>query len=356
MANQLLYGFTKLADLAAERVTTVGLDVVRKAIDASVAEHNRQISALTSLFVTPTTKYSIRYRTPTAARLQGMDESGRPRPIRWSGHYDIAFPLQMAAISWGETYVAAQKMTVQEASDFTSTLISADARWMRDHILAALFGRTAWTFVDDEHGSLTIKGLANTDGTTYLTLTGADAGADDEHYLAQANAIDSSNDPFPTIYAELMEHPENSGDVVALVPSGLKSAIQGLSGFNKLPDVNIQPSVTADRLTGQLGLSVPGEVFGYHDAKVWLVEWRSMPANYMIAMTTGGERPLAMREDPEPELRGFRLVGQRNDHPFSESVWQRRAGFGAYNRVGAVVQRVGNGAYAIPTNYTSPMA
>jgi hypothetical protein len=34
----------------------------------------------------------------------------------------------------------------------------------------------------------------------------------------------------------------------------------------------------------------------------------------------------------------------------------RYAGFGAYNRVGALSFRIGNGAYAIPTGYSTPLA
>lgn len=356
MANQLLYGFTKLADLVNERVTTVGIDKVSTAIQETVAEHNRQMNTLLNLFCTRTTKFQMRYRTASVARLMGLDESGRSRPIRLAGHYDIAFPLQMAGLAWGNTSVAAAKMTVQEANDYTSTLITADLRWMRDHILAALFTNASWTFTDEEFGSLTVYGLANSDSTLYQIIAGADSGATDTHYLAQANAIDNSNDPFSGIYTELMEHPENGGEVIALIPTSNKAAVMGLSGFNAIADPNIQSGNASDRLIGSLGTPVPGKVFGYHDAKVWLVEWRSMPNDYIIAVPTQGERPLAMREDAEAELTGFRQVATFNEHPFYRSDWQRRAGFGAYNRVGAVVQRVGTGSYAIPTNYTSPMA
>jgi len=62
-----------------------------------------------------------------------------------------------------------------------------------------------------------------------------------------------------------------------------------------------------------------------------------------------------MREEPEAELQGFQQVARRDDHPFYESQWLRIAGFGGYNRVGAVVRRIGNGSYAVPTNYGCPM-
>ena len=356
MANQVLYGFVNLKDVYNQRIDDVGVPVVNEAIDATFAEHNRQLNAVMALFVDATTEYKLRYRTPTAARLQPLDENGRARPIKMAGYYDIAFPLQDAGTAWGQTYKASKKMTVAEAANIVNTLLTADKRWMRDHVLAALFANAAWTFVDEQHGSLTIKGLANSDTDTYLIQAGTDAGATDTHYLAQANAINNSNDPFGTIYAELTEHPENSGDVVVFVPTGLKASIQGLSAFYPLGDPNLNPGVATTTVRGSLGVQLPGTLFGYHEEKVWLAEWKALPAGYMVATTTGGDRALAMREEPEASLRGFNRVAERNDHPFYEGQYLRTAGFGAQNRVGAVVYRVGNGAYAVPTNYTSPMA
>jgi hypothetical protein len=355
MAN-VLYGFTNLQGLFATRVEQTNVRQVTDAIDATIAEHNRQMDALLGLFATATSEYKVRYQTPANARLQPLDESGRARPIRQAGYYDVAFPLQDAGIATGVTYKASQKMTVGEVNNQMATLLTADRRWMRDHILAALFANTSWTFTDDEHGSLTIKGLANSDTDTYLIQAGADGGATDTHYLAQAGAIADVTDPFDTIYAELTEHPENSGDVVCLVPTANKAAVEGLAAFHPITDPNLSMGASAVTVTGTLGVQLPGRLLGYHEAKVWLVEWKSLPDNYLVAMTTQGPRALAMRQDATPALQGFTRVAERNDHPWYEAQYLRIAGFGAWNRVGALVYRVGNGSYAVPTNFTSPMA
>lgn len=349
-----LYGFFNLENLFNKRVTEAGVDVVARAINASVAEHNRQVDALLSLFVRRTTEFKIRYKTPTAARLQALDEAGRARPIRPAGHYELGFPLQMAGAAWGADYVTRQKMTVQEANDATLTILSADARWVRDHILAALFVDGSWTFRDEEHGNLTVKGPASGDTDTYLIMAGADDVATDDHMLAQANAIDDSNNPFPTIHDELTEHPENGGEVVALIPTNLRSAVEGLATFHDFADPNIIPGNASDRLSGRLNVAVPGEMVGYVD-KVWVAEWKQLPDNYIIGVPTDGEKPLAMREDEEAVLRGFHAVAEREDYPFWERQYMRRAGFGAWNRTGAVVYRIGNANYAVPANYGSPM-
>jgi len=358
MANQLLYGFINIKDLAARRVTEVGVSVVSDAINQAVAEHNRQMDALLSLFSTRTTEFKTKFNSPTVARLQGLDENGRARPIRFAGQYGVAFPIQDGGAAWGTSFKAREKMTVQEANDATATLISADARWMRDHILAALYANSSWTFNDPEHDALTIEGLANSDAVKYLVQAGADQGATDTHYLAQASAIDDSNNPYPTIYSELTEHPENDGEVVCFIPTNLKTTTEALATYYPERDPNVAEGSGVSVLSGTLGVPLPGgarSLLGYTD-KCWIAEWKSLPDNYIVAMTTGGERPLRMREEPETSLQGFRRVAERNDHPFYESQWLRSAGFGAYNRVGAVVYRIGNGTYAVPTNYASPMA
>jgi hypothetical protein len=359
MANQVLYGFQNLTHLFAEKLDQTNISVVSTAIQQSVDEHNRQMTSLTSLFMEPTTDFKIRYQTPVNTRLQPLDENGRARPILRAGYYDVAWPLQAAGTAWGTNRISRIKMTVEDANNITATMLSADFRWMRDHILAALFydaggDGTGWTYTDAQHGSLNILGLADGDTQTYNVVAGADSGATDDHLLAQAAAISDSANPFPTDYAELTEHPENSGEVVSIIPTNLKASVEALATFYPITDPNLRSGSGVTELIGSLGTSVPGEVIGYVD-KVWIVEWRSMVSSYMITLPTQGPRPIRMRQHPEAELQGFRLVAERNDHPFMESQWERHAGFGAWNRVGAVIRRISNGTYAVPTGYESPL-
>jgi hypothetical protein len=356
MANQVLYGFTNLKDLFSRRVTEVGAGVVNDAITQSVEEHNRQITALISLFVKQTTEFKITYQTPIATRLQPLDDQGRALPIKMSGSYGVAFPIQAGGGAWGVDYVSREQMTVQEANDITNTLLSADARWVRDHILACIFDNVGWSFRDKAHDVLAIKGPANGDTDVYLVQAGADAGATDTHFLAQAAAIADVTNPFPTIYTELTEHPENQGEGIVFVPTSNKAAVEGLTGFvpARRPEDPVQQGANTAVLASDLAVDVPGKVFGYVD-DFWCVHWPVMPSDYLIAVTSDGEPPLGMREYPVASLQGFRRVASRDDHPFYESQWLRHAGFGAWNRVGVVIQRVGNASYAVPTNYTTPM-
>ncbi len=355
MANQVLYGFHQIKDLGLR--VSGNVDMVNNAINASVEEHNRELDALNGMFVFRTTAYTESYAQGGVARLQPLDQNGRALPIKSFGSYNIAYPIQMAGQAWGANYVTREKMTAADAMRNTAMMLDSDSRWMRDHILAALFSNVDWLFTDSMKSTadLIIKPLANGATTQYQIQAGQDGGLTDTHQYAQAAAISDAANPFPTLYQELMEHPENSGDVVVLIPTGLKASVQALASFHPIADPNVQLGSGQDVLTGSIGVASPGKLIGYEDSGCWIVEWKGLPANYGIAVTTAGEKVLAQREDEEASLQGFKKVAERNDHPFYESQWLRRAGFGARNRVGAVAFRIGNATYAVPTGYQSPM-
>jgi hypothetical protein len=356
MANAVLYGFINLKDVWTERLININVADVNTAIQASVDEHNRQMDALLGLFARRTTDHQLRYKLPGAHRLQPLDENGRARPVKPAGYYDVAWPLVDAGTAWGANYKSLAKMTVDDANRVTAEMLKADKIWVRDQMLAALFASASYTYNDPAYGALTVQPLANGDAVTY-SRSGATVLSTDTHQLATASAVADVTDPVAGIVAELNEHPENDGDVIILVPSNLKSNFTALASFSAFVDPNLRDGANTRTVAGSgPGVAVPGEVLGYHDEKAWIVEWKGLPDNYVIATTANAEPALAMREEPEAELQGFKKVGERNDHPFYENQWARFAGFGAWNRVGALVYRFGNGTYAVPTGYTPPIA
>jgi hypothetical protein len=350
-----LYGFHNLKDLAAARITGTLVEATNEAIQLAVAEHNQLIDAAMSVFVSRTTLYTERYAQISSANLQPLDDNGRALPIKPAGYYSVGYPIQAGGSAWGANYVTRAKMTVGDAERATAMMLTADSNWMRTHLFAALFSNQTWTFVDDLYGSITVQPLALASDNVTYGVVGGGTPATDTHHIAQAGDIATTN-PYPTMRAELVEHPGNSGDVVVFVPSGTNATqTKALASFNPIADPNIQPGANSDRLVGSLGITTPGTLIGYEDSGVWIVEWPQLPADYLVGVVTGGDRPIAMREDPEPELQGFNRVADRDDHPWYEGQYLRRAGFGARNRVGAVVMRVGNGTYAEPTGYTAPI-
>lgn len=367
MSVSMIPGFVNLADVYDRRVSEVGVNVVSDAVNAFMAEHNRQMDAALNLFTTRTTEYKTVYRSVMRTRNQPLDEHGRALPVKGGDKYDLELPLQHSGNAWGVNWLAAQTMTVQEIAQDADAIAAGDLQWMMDHLLASIFTDTngGWDFYDDQHGALSIQGLANGDSTVYRLFSGSTQGATDTHYLAQANAIDDSNDPFDEIFEELAEHPENGpglpGSVIAFIPSNIKASVRALTGYYKLGDPNIDPGANTDQFTGTLGAAVPGTQIGYHDAGVHVVEWRRLPDNYIVAVALGGNRPMALRQHEIAALQGFvKVPGNggaytRDDYPFYEDQWVRLAGFGGWNRVGALVYRIGNASYAEPANFTAPI-
>jgi hypothetical protein len=351
-ANDVLYGFVQLADQFGERISQIGEQSVAAAIGLTVERHNADINRMIRMFASPTEDYQIRYSGLGVGELQPLDENGVPHPVKIST-YDVGFPLAMAGSAIGWNFVTGAKMTVGKMNDLVANVLMQDIRYVRRRILTALMQNASFTYPDPIHGNITVQGLANGDTVQYA-LNGGDTLDDDTHYLFQAAAIDDSNNPFTTIETELLEHPDNAGPVIAFIPTNLKTAVEALADYIPVSDPDVRAGAFTDVLTGALRVDYPGTAIG-KVGRVWIVEWTPLPDGYIVAVAAGGVRPLGMRQDPEPELRGLTLYGVDEKTPFYQRNWMRRIGFGGLNRTAAAVMLVGAGAYAIPTGYTGTL-
>jgi hypothetical protein len=352
MPNIIPYGFRDLRDQVDDTINEQLIPVINTAIEETVAFHNEEMNRVLDVFVRRTTEFKLRYKTPTEARLQPLDEHGRARKIRVGAQYDVGFPLQAAGLAEGATDTTRILETVGDVAEITSTMTMADKNWVLDHVLATLFAVADWTYPDERHGDLTIKPLANGDAQTYLGRNGSSATAD--HNTGQAAAIDDLNNPFPGIYTRLTRPMGSSGRVMSFVASNLVADIQGLSSFFEPPDPNIRAAANTEELVGTLPAGTPGEPIGYTN-RVWIVDWPRIPDNYIVSIIEGGERPIAMREYEVDRLRGFRRAGERNDYPYFETQFKRDAGFGVWSRVAADVMEIGDSSYDVPTGFEVPM-
>ena len=354
----LPYGFTDLAELKHERVSTVGVDVVWDAVQASVQEWNRVVAQLLETLAWRTTAFKMREMMPGGAEYQTLDEYGAPLITKSRGYYDLAFPLQAAGYAFGLTERSWAYMTVEEFARLTSDGLRADAAWLRRLMLAAIFTGSSWTFNDPLYGSLTIQPLANGDSTEYV-FRGDVSTATDDHYLAQSAAISDTDDPFPTIYEELAEHVGVDGPYVAYIPTNLKTAIMSLTSFSEVKDPDLVPSVNNDFVRPGTVSAIPtfsGRVLG-KSSEVWIVNWPSLPDNYIFAAALNASpKLLAWREHEPPELRGLRTVQVENlKNGLYEVLFKRDAGFGVRNRVAALMYQIGAASYSAPSGWTAPI-
>lgn len=354
------YGFTSLQDLFNSRVQTVGPKRVYDAVAASAAEYSRIASALLSEFATRTVDPQIQVELPGDGSLQPLDADGNPLPVVPSGNYTVGFPIQGAGTAWGTNRVTRALITVDEANRNTLDALQKDADWNIRHLLAAIFDNVAYTYTDKAgpggskgFGDITVQPLANGDAVVYGRRGGV-AAATDDHYLAQANAIDDTHNPFETIETELLEHPSNTGRILCYIPTGLKSTVIALSTFKSVADPNV--AYTTTELATNVPQVGPGEeVLGYIEGtKCWIVLWSAVPAGYILAKMEG-KAILRMREYDAPQLQGFFPEVANVDGNHFVNRLLRYCGYGVEDRVGAVVYRIGNGSYAIPSGYDAPL-
>lgn len=361
MANQVVYGFHTLQQRFGEPASAVGDALINTAITQAIQEHTRQLDQFSAIFLRRgITDPTRSFRVGTVTRNQPLDETGRPLPIRGGARYSVGFPLIMSGAAIGNTWLEAQNRRVEDVNRIMADILDGDRSWVFDHIMAALFNNAAYNFDDQEFGTLSVKPLANGDSQVYQVPSGAFSGSTDNHLLAQANAIATGADnPFPAIYQELAEHPENgnggAGRIIAFIPSNLKADVQGLATFYRPFNADLTPGNSQTILSGTLGVNVPGTVLGMEDSGIWIVEWPRLPSNYIVAVATAGEPALGERVHPNGSLRGFFEMDTNEDFPWYQRNFARFNGYGAWNRVASVVMRIGDGSYAVPTGYTSPM-
>lgn len=349
----MIYGFHNLEDAA----TTPALDAGNLLVDAiqqATAFYNAATMQTISSLTFRTTEHVLGVKPADSFELQPADEWARPVPVRRAGGMQVANPLQRFQASIAYSYEASLKMTVQDVNDILFGMQQADARKLGKMILAALLDNDGWTYPDEQYGNLTVLGMANGEADwMYFRTNGGDA--TDNHYSGQAGGIADATDPFPVLYDEISEHPENSGAIVAFVSPQDMPAVNLLTEFFPSPDTRLQLGIANTQLASGQNVAAPGNYKGYHSAGIEIREWPSWPAGYVGAFSSGGLKPLAFREDELPQLQGFGPIAEREDFPYLQRVFQRKAGFGGYNRVGAAVRRVGNATYQIPAGYAAPI-
>lgn len=350
----MIYGFHNLEDAA----STPALDAIDNVVDAiqqATAFYNAEIAQTLSSLTFRTTEHVLGVKPADSFELQPADEWARPVPVRRSGGKQAGFPLQRFQGSIAYSYEASLKMTVQDVNDILAGMQQADARKLGKLVLAGLLDNDGWTYPDEQYGNLTVLGMANGEEDWLYFRTAGGDGADN-HYSGQAGGIVDGSDPFPVLYQELTEHPENSGVVVAFVNSTDVPAVNLLTEFFPAPDTRLQLGSANTALLNGQNVPAPGRYIGYHSSGIEVREWSSWPAGYVGAFSSGGSKALAFREDELPQLQGFGPIADREDFPYLQRIFQRKAGVGAYNRVGAAVRRVGAAAYVVPAGFAAPVA
>lgn len=363
MANTTMYGFFGLEDLFSRRLSEAPTDVVYDAVQRTVQEYNRITDEMMALFVERTTLAQEAYQQPASGTMQPLDDFGNPLPVQPGEAYQVGYPIQGAGTAWGDNRVTRSLMTVQEVNDNLADALRRDRDWLIRHMLAGVLDNVAWTFTDKAGqngykglGDITIQPLANSDSVTYLRRGGAVSA--DNHYLAQAADIADLTNPFPTIRAELVEHPSNSGRLVVYVSPTLTADITALAEFVEVsdPDISYGSGESTVYDPGAVVLGPGVEVIGKtKSSNAWIAEWPNLPDDYMLAKMIGTPAPMRMREYPAANLQGLFTEFNSPDGNLMENRYLRYCGFGMADRTAMVAYYVGGANYVVPTAYDAPL-
>jgi hypothetical protein len=350
-----IYGILGIEDRDAT-VDSVGQRTIYEATEALLNRHNEDVAAATSAFVQETTTdYQENYWLPGGGMMQRSTRLTRPGAVKPIDSYTVAYDLAdfRDQLAWDDISMA--YMTLAKYNMAVQNIAIRHANTVRFEILRHLLNPTNATFVDEIRGSLTIRRLANSDGTLYPPVLGSDTNADDTHYLESgytAANISDTNNPFTTMRAELDEH-WGMGEVVAWINNAQRAKVEALTNFIPTSDSFIREGTSTPTVVGG-GPSVPGNIIGRID-EVWVSEWRWMPANYILAVDIMQPAPLKRRIDEPTNIRGrgrLELVAEQEEFPLTESFWRFREGYGVANRLNGVVMELGTGGtYTVPTDY-----
>lgn len=357
-ASAVHVGFSRYNDVLTDRVTDIGVEAINVAIAEEAMMWNRIADLEFEAFVKMDSTPEFKVKLPGNRHMQPIAVDGNPRPQTVTGSYQVGFPVFGYGDAIGFTRDTKNTMTVQDVKDQVDGILTGDAKNKETRLLRAMLFSDEWTFEDKSRAALpdvTVKPFANDDTVVY-TRWGEDAAIDD-HYLAQAAAISDDANPYPTIFEELREHPSNfiaqNGQVVTYIASSLVTTTEALATLAEVKNDLIIPGISSDRVDDAIlqWVGFGDRVIGLDSGNI-IVEWKSLPAGYMISYAPNATVKICnMRERPESGMKDLFIEENEGDGNFSETRFLRFFGIGVLNRIGGLAYQIGNATYENPTGF-----
>lgn len=353
-----IFGMLGINDTDRVYLSTIGQDVVYDAVTQTLAKYNADLEAAMSVFVEGTTTDHVRkYKLAGGGRLQRLGNRAPSAAVKATGEWSVGFPLEGFGASIAHERIEYAHMTVQDLQRHISTVQAQDTNTVRQEILSAVFNNSNATFVDPLWGSITVRRLANTDGSLFPPVLGSETEAQDNHYLSAgyaSSAISDTNNPLLTIRDEIEEHfgaPTGGSNIAVFINPAQTAKISALTEFNRVNTNGITPGANTDTIMNLP--NIPGRIIGKTDSGVWVSEWRFMPADYAFGIDLDQPGPLLQRIDEAYTglPTGLSLIATDERYPMTNSSWEHRFGFGVGNRLNGVVMFISASGYAVPSGF-----
>ncbi|MFZ5919816.1 MAG: hypothetical protein ACOYY3_02050 [Chloroflexota bacterium] len=296
-----LFGLLNRSDLDRAFVNQIGQNVIYDAIQQVLDNHSEDLRAAYSIFVQEETELRVeRFKLPGGGYMQRRGGLAQSAASKRAGSWDVAYPIEDFGSQLAGDDITLAYMSLKELDTHLDDIILKDINTVRREILIAMFNNTDYPFEEDDLPDITVKPLANNDGTIYPPTAGQEDSAEDSHYLVSGyapDAISDDNDPFEVVRDELVEHfggrSATGEDVAVFFNDAHTKKVEALSDFTEIDDVHIRRGDYADSVVNA-PTGLPGRVIGRVDG-VWAVEWSWLPPDYFVGSHLAVAKPLKMR-------------------------------------------------------------
>jgi hypothetical protein len=342
-------------DIASRRVAEFGepelVQPVRDALDA----HNAAVQEMMRKLAVETVERQETYGAETGGDMQRADEFTRAPTQKAARKGKVAYPFDLFQHPVGFTREYILRATV---GDFLLRELNGRSRHLtriRREIKRALFSPTNETFYDylTDDLDLIVRRLVNGDGEP---IPGNDAGvtfdaSTHSHYRGTTSVSGSGLETaLKAMIDDVAEHDHVDGMEMNVAREN-EAVVRALPSFLPYVEQGVVAGTAEDRANGTAPNRLTNRPIGrFHGAEVWTRTW--VPADYYQAYAAADpNKPLRMRVDPLPQLRGLQLAAKVEIFPLRADFYEARFGIGVRNRTNSAVLYANAGSGGV---YTAP--
>jgi hypothetical protein len=358
-------GTNEFADVVTQSADGADLNSMWREFQTSIRMLNAGRNSLVNLLTFNVGSPTERVLLPTQDDFEEATEYGEPKGIRLGPPFVAGYDFRWYDIAIRYTWLFLAESSAEQIRALNAQALEADVRLQ--------FVRVMRTIFNNVNSSASINGqnvnvyrFYNADGMVPPGYKGATFNGTHTHYITSGAATIDSGD-FTDLEDKLYEHGYRltlGYKLVVMVNRQEGKIIRGFSRAKATPDPYdfiatsgvgggiLRPA--ADIIGAPSG-TVAGQIGTYGPFIV--VEEDYIPAGYVFAFATGGERninnPVGIRQHEVGSLQGLRLMpGPGRDYPLTDSFYQHGLGTGVRHRgAGVVMQITASGTYTIPAAY-----
>lgn len=348
-------GTHSFADLLTNRFQSVadyGVDNIAPALQTELDSHNRVMEQIVTELCEVSADVQRVNGSGVGGAMQRADEFAVNPTQKAQPGAEVAFPLEKFEYPLGWTREFFLRATPADMAIMQQNAQIAHRREVIAQFRRAFFGSSNYTFVDElgkVRLNLTVRRFWNADGSPIPAGPTGETydGSTVTHYTAEATL---SATGLTAAIDNVALKSNDAGMVRVAISKTNEAAVRLLTGFEGAVDSRFLPSAQNNDPRQPLVISTPlNRLIGYFaGAEVWVKPWAT--AGYAAVYDAGAsDKPLVMRVDPSPALRGLVVAAELPGHPLYARVMEARFGFGANNRGAGAVHEFGvDGTYTDP--------